>query len=139
MRYILICLICLLYNAPAFANANLWQCRAHDANNKTWTVTKAYQQMAINYAKQTCRKHSSQPDSCEVAKSWCDFLSRGKRHTSTWTCSAFDKNGGYWPGPIESDRERALSGAAAHCQRQSAVPDSCYVRIITCKNKPFHS
>ncbi|WP_051131901.1 hypothetical protein [Legionella tunisiensis] len=40
---------------------NYWQCTAHDAQNKQWTVSNAYQLTAINKAFDACKKQVKYP------------------------------------------------------------------------------
>jgi hypothetical protein len=117
-------------------DSSYWQCAAFDSYNKQWLVKSSYQRIALNKAKHECTSNSTAPDSCVVANEYCEMVVKGKRmNRHSWQCVAFDKMGKTWNGDLYRNRDDAAVGARQFCKMQSAFPRSCYVRLMTCKNK----
>ena len=130
----------LLFTSQLFANTlrgenSHWQCAAFDKNNKQWIVNSSYLRTALNKAKHECSTNSLSPDSCMVAKEHCEMVIQGRKITHSWQCVAFDKMGKTWSSDLYRNRDDAAVGAKRFCKLQSVFPQSCYVRLMTCKNK----
>ncbi len=137
-KLIIFCLILLpsLSFAETLRGHNsTWQCAAYDDSNKQWIVKSQYQRKAINQAKANCTNDSQNPKSCHVAKEFCEVIVAGREYKSHWQCLALDKMGHHFRSDTHNSRNHAIVGARKLCQRQSVFPSSCYVRLLTCKNK----
>lgn len=109
-----------------------WQCASFDRHGKQWIAQSSFQRVALNKAFRQCKHDSSEPSSCEVAKEHCEATIKGYK-MPMWRCSAFDKMAKMWKSDTFRLRDDAAVGAKRLCKHQSAFPESCYVRLMTCK------
>lgn len=112
-----------------------WQCEASDSSAQVWSYSNSYKRKAINEAFSLCKKNSKNPGSCATSYEGCNMIVKGRQLQSSWQCSALDHTGNSYSGDVFSTRIDAIDGAKAICKQQSVSPSSCYVRLITCKNK----
>ncbi len=123
---------------PNGAFADSWQCIAHDNTYQEWTVEANYQRGALNNAMGDCKKESTQPSSCVVAKEDCDLLVNGLSVRPLWQCSALDAMALSWKSNIYRKADDAALAAKAYCKENSAYPETCYLYLFMCKNlNPF--
>ena len=113
---------------------NYWQCTASDHNDKQWVARSEYERGATNKAFEGCKKESSLPTSCKVAKENCEEIVKGVSTRPMWQCTALDQMARPWRSSFYPQRDDAALGAKAYCQHNSKVPDSCYINLLTCKN-----
>lgn len=136
---ILLFFLCFFLSQRAMTNqgiasANDWQCTAQDAENKQWTVKSNYKISAFHKSLEQCRKESLQPKTCRMAKGSCESFINGLTTRPMWQCSALDHRAKVWTGKIYRYRDDAALAAKAYCRQGSALPDTCYINLITCKN-----
>ncbi|RUQ89505.1 hypothetical protein [Legionella septentrionalis] len=116
------------------AEGNLWQCSAFDREDKQWVAKAPYEQMALNKAFEACKKHSREPRTCKTAKEYCEANIKGLNSRPMWQCTAVDRMAKAWLGDFFPRGIDAAMGAKTFCIQHSAVPDTCYVNLVTCKN-----
>lgn len=137
-KLIIICLT--LCSASLFAESlrgenSYWQCQTRDGQHHSWSYSSNYKRKAINEAYAQCKQQSKQPTTCNTSHEGCSMIIKGQVFKNRWQCLALDKVGGSFRSDRFSTRNDAVSGAKALCRKMSSFPDSCYVRLITCKNK----
>lgn len=116
------------------APSDYWMCRATDFDQKVFIGDSQYQRTALVQAISQCKKQSRIPSSCKASSENCDGILSGSMKRAVWQCTSLDTLANYWHSTIaKTDIEAALS-AKAICQSQSAVPETCYVNMITCEN-----
>ena len=113
---------------------NYWQCTAHDAQNKQWTVSNSYQLTAINKAFDACKKASQIPGSCKSSREDCDFFLHGVSTRPMWQCPALDAEAKVWRSNIYIHADDAALAAKAYCHSKSDLPDTCYTYLFMCRN-----
>lgn len=109
-----------------------WACRAIDKFGETWVRQSDDRQDAINRAWRACKRQSSQPMSCRVAKSMCD-TQLDHPDTVRWRCKAFDRLDMAWSRSSEAGRPEAMRHAKDACHRNSNYPRSCFALPRDCK------
>lgn len=136
---IIFTLLCMLIIEPIWAN-NIWQCVAHDQQDKEWVGNSAYERVASNKAIEACKKESRRPVSCTVDDEACYNFVNGKKLSSaitregaSWQCTALDQKAKVWTGDSSIDRDEAAMTAKAYCQEHSKLPDTCYINFLMCK------
>ena len=133
--FLLLLLICNATFAATLDNKSLyWQCSSYDQHNKQWSVQNSYQKMALNLAFAACKKESTVPASCNASESACEGFNQNLSTKSLWQCTALDETAAAWLSNFYLQREDAALGAKAYCQEKSAVPDTCYIDMVTCMN-----
>lgn len=113
--------------------SSFWQCASFDREGKQWIAKSSFQRIALNKAFDLCKKGSPEPASCEVASQFCEATIKGYQ-APKWQCSAFDKMAHVFASDYYRNRDDAAVGAKQYCQHQSAFPDSCYIRLMTCRS-----
>lgn len=111
-----------------------WQCMAHDKQKKTWTAEGDYELLARNKSFEACKKQSEQPSSCKVTNESCEVFVRGESHYPLWRCTALDQMAKAWVSKTYRQRDEAAIAAREYCKANSAMPDSCYINLFTCRN-----
>lgn len=136
-----ICVIALCLTKPAFAeyytdadNKGFWQCVAYDSQHLEWAGTSTYQLTASNKAMDACKKQSHHPATCKVAKESCDAYVHGVNTSPMWQCTALDLMAKPWVSNPHHLRDDAAIAARGLCEQHSAMPDTCYINLMTCKN-----
>lgn len=134
-RQILILLTVFFFSTTAIAEQlNFWRCTAFDAENKEWTINSNYQLTSVNRAFEACKKQSNLPKSCKAAKETCEVFINGVSTRPMWRCTALDREAAVWLSNVYSQRDDAALAAKAYCQEGSAVPETCYINTVTCRN-----
>lgn len=131
-----IAIIFLFLSTPCFAfdENNYWQCSSHDSEDNQWIAKSQYERTAVNKAFEACKKSSRNPSSCQTAKEMCMSIINGVNTQAMWQCTALDQMAKHWASDIYVHRDDAALGAKAHCEQRSAMPMSCYINLMTCKN-----
>lgn len=134
----LLVLACMLQ--PAWARLTddsdrYWQCTSRDSQAKEWVVQSPYQRVATNKALAACKQASQLPISCRVAKEYCESYVGGVSTQPMWVCTALDFNAKPWVSNVYSQQDDAALAALAYCKEKSAFPDSCYMDLVTCRNR----
>lgn len=111
-----------------------WKCTAYDSQNYQWENEQTYQLSALNRALESCKKESQVPFSCTVNKDECENFLNGRSTRPAWRCTALDATATFWSSPIFRNAEEASLKVKALCKEQSAVPETCYVNLLTCRN-----
>lgn len=126
----------LMSLSTAYANSpnDFWRCLAKDNEMHQWQFESAYQREAINRAFDACKKQSSTPKTCHTAREMCEYFSNGQSTRPLWRCLALDQMAKSWSSNLYPNRDDAAIAAKAYCKDKSAMPDSCYVNLLTCKN-----
>lgn len=119
---------------PPNKPTSYWQCVTQDKTDKQWSAKNTFQKVALNLAFSTCKKESMAPLTCKTSKSRCEGFNQGERMKSGWVCTALDDFAQAWPSVVYSSREEAALGAKGFCKHNSAVPETCYINLITCAN-----
>ncbi|OGV27202.1 MAG: hypothetical protein A3F18_07250 [Legionellales bacterium RIFCSPHIGHO2_12_FULL_37_14] len=123
-----------LWGTLVFAEeAGFWRCEAKDAAQMTFKADNALQKTALNKAYALCKKDSKYPESCQVAKTGCEFFAKGVNTSPLWECSALDRLSEIFTSNPYPNKYDAVVAARAYCQQQSKASDSCYVNLLTCK------
>lgn len=115
-------------------NGGYWQCTTKDRTSKQWTITNAYQKIALNLSYEACKKESHSPESCTTSLNDCEGFQLGMSTSPYWRCTALDRTAGVWQSNYYRVREDAALAAEAYCKNNSTVPDTCYINMVTCKN-----
>lgn len=116
------------------SKSNYWQCSTRDNTNLVWTAKSPYQKTALNLAYDACKKQSSSPVSCKTSKSACEAFIQGVSTRPLWRCVALDREALAWKSNYYSNRIDAALAANAYCKDNSAVPETCYINLVTCAN-----
>lgn len=115
------------------APLNSWSCLTRDMENKQWIMTSNYGLAAMNKSFDACKKESNFPNSCKVIKENCDLYLQASVLQTQWVCTALDAQSNPWPGTGSSKQDEAALAAKANCRRNSLIPETCYINLITCK------
>ncbi len=126
--------LAILFINSAWADDSYWQCSAHDIQGKQWMVNHLYEQVATNRAFEACKKESEAPVSCKALKDNCDYFSNGLSTRPLWRCTALDLMSKIWRNNPRPNRDEAAIEAHDICKRYSAMPETCYINLMTCKN-----
>ncbi|CEK10713.1 hypothetical protein [Legionella hackeliae] len=116
------------------SDSNYWKCTSYDADNKSWTAHSDYQITSINKAFDACKKQSRVPTTCKTSKEDCEAIVNGMTTRAMWRCLALDLAAVPWFSNIYDKASDAAMGAKAYCQANSALPETCYVYLFTCRN-----
>lgn len=124
---------------PAYAelvdlSQDYWQCTAFDTMNKHWLTTSNYQLTALNKAYENCKKESTMPQSCKVAREHCEAFISGSSTRPMWQCTALDDLATPFMSTIYRNPDDAVLAAKAYCRQESPYPDTCYAYLFACKN-----
>lgn len=122
--------IIFVSNAPN----DYWVCKATDFEQKTWTAGNQYQRRAVLDALDACKKQSRFPNTCEAANEDCDGIISGTINRPVWRCTALDTLAKHWHSNISANEIEAAFSARALCEKESSVPLTCYVNMLTCEN-----
>ncbi len=130
---------CLFISITAAANPgidtnNYWECRAHDSTDKEWIARGTYDRVTINDAFSACKKQSASPSTCHAPKEACEVFINGRTTRPMWRCTSLDQLSKVWRSGIYNQRNDAALAAKAHCHQHSAMPDTCYINLLMCKN-----
>ncbi|MGL6028618.1 MAG: hypothetical protein ACRC0B_00585 [Legionella sp.] len=125
-------------SSMAMDNTTFWRCSTTDGNNRTWHASNFYQKMALNHAFDACKKESETPLSCKTSLQDCEGFNQGLSTRPRWRCTALDYDALPWQSNAYSQRLDAALAAKAYCKSNSAIPDSCYINLITCRNMTEH-
>lgn len=115
-------------------NAMSWQCISTDSDYNEWKGEGSYQRNALNSAYDLCKKQSKNPVSCKVSSENCDSFIGSVSTSPLWQCSALDKMAMVWKSEMYRKADDAALAAKAFCQERSALPETCYINLLFCKN-----
>lgn len=121
-----------LFMQQLAAAENSWRCVTVDAENKQWIANSSYQITALNKSLDECKKESKVPATCSVLKDSCNINLTNSSSRVQWQCTAFDFLADSWTATSSAGPDRAALSAKAYCRHKSALPDSCYINLITC-------
>lgn len=113
---------------------NYWECHAYDSTQKEWTAQGTYDRVAVNKAFSACKKQSTAPNTCQAPKETCEVFINGKTTRPMWRCASLDQLSKVWRSGIYSQRNDAALAAKAYCHQHSAMPDTCYINLLMCRN-----
>lgn len=123
---------------PDAATQPHFTCMAYDSEQKQWAGESTYAITASNKALDGCKKQSHFPESCKIAKEQCQdieqFTSAAGPSQALWRCTALDQAAKTWVGNTYSQGDAAAIAAKEYCRKNSSIPDSCYVNLLTCVN-----
>jgi hypothetical protein len=119
---------------PTTESGSYYQCQSFDANDNQWVAKSAFELTATNKALEACKKESKDPKSCKTAKEYCEGYVNGISTRPMWQCVAFDQMAKAWKSNFYVRPDDAALGAKAYCQDRSALPATCYINMLTCKN-----
>lgn len=123
----------LIYALP---DANLtWKCTISDSANLIWNNESVFKRKASNLIFDACKNESTDPESCKPDNIRCDSFLNGISTTPIWECMALDSNATPWFGDISSQRDEAALSAKAECTHKSQIPATCYMHMLTCRNR----
>ena len=111
-----------------------WQCTAFDKDQVTWIHKSVYQLVAMSKAYDACKKLSRYPASCKIVKEECEVFVQGVTTVPLWRCTALDQMAKPWISQAYRLRDDAAIAARDKCKLSSAMPDSCYINLLTCRN-----
>lgn len=117
-----------------YTDGSYWTCTTRDSEKLEWTAKNAYQKVAINLAFSACKKQSKNPMTCKASIHDCEGFIQGVSTKPFWRCTALDEAGMPWKSIYYVQRDDAALAAKAYCKDNSAVPDTCYINLVTCKN-----
>ena len=104
-------------------------------NAQLMTANKSlYERVSMNKAFDDCKKQSPVPTSCKAVKEGCEYFAHGISTRPMWRCTALDQTAKPWVGNTYSNEDEAALGAKEDCQKHSALPWTCYINLLTCKN-----
>ena len=112
-----------------------WVCKSYDTTNKQFIAQNTYQRVALNKAYKACKNNSRAPNTCKVAKEYCENYVKGRSQRAYWQCTALDFLAQAWVSDGYNTLDEAAIGARNFCEQQSGLPDACYVNLLTCKNR----
>ena len=121
--------------ANAINSNDYWQCTTTDREDKQWVAKSISQRAAANTAYDACKKQSRLPATCKAAKEACEHFINGITDKPMWQCTALDQRGKPWVSNLYSNQDDAAIAAKAYCQESSAMPGSCFINMLTCKNR----
>jgi hypothetical protein len=119
----------------ALPNNLTWRCNILDENNIQWSNESVFKRKAINTIYDSCKNNSRAPTSCNKNNVQCGSFLNGISTIPIWQCTALDSNAQAWQGDIAPQKDEAALNAKGKCTRQSAIPDTCYIHMLTCKNR----
>lgn len=135
-KYASILLLLICGATFAFSDAHLsWKCTMTDSNGLIWSNESVYKRKASNTVFDACKNESVNPASCKIDAVNCDSFVNGIISTPLWQCMALDRNAAAWFGDISPGRDEAALNASAKCKRQSQIPATCYMHMLTCQNR----
>lgn len=105
-----------------------WLCKSYDNKGRMWYWNNVDRIEALQNVLESCRKNSSEPDSCEIERYYCFNES-----PEFWQCRATDSSGNMWFWK-NSDKEEAAIQARKACEYNSLTPVSCVTSPDDCKN-----
>lgn len=132
--FILLLLVPVVGFSMSENNEDYWQCNAHDNAHNEWTAKNVYQKIALNVAFDACKKQSKSPLTCSTSQEDCEQFHLGRTTRPFWSCTAMDRTATPWSSNYYTNREDAALAAKAYCQSKSALPDTCYIDLVTCTN-----
>ncbi|MBA2710041.1 MAG: hypothetical protein H0U57_05580 [Tatlockia sp.] len=127
-----ICFFCSMFAQAASAESK-WSCIAIDGQNRQWTVSSNYHKTSFNKSVDECKKRSNVPATCHVIKESCNMLVKQILVKPRWQCTAFDFHADKWIATSSRSPDKAALSAKGFCKLNSALPDSCYINVITCR------
>lgn len=128
-----ITILCSL-SSTSFATTT-WQCTAFDNDRLQWSEQSNYQLTALNRAFQACKSQSQHPQSCRAPKENCDMMMDGVISLRPmWRCMALDEAAMAWFSNTYDKAADALIAAHSYCKTYSALPSTCYVDPVICRN-----
>lgn len=131
---LLSCFLIFIAIAP-FAHADeIWECRAHDSVHLQWIAKSDYQRVALTKALNACKKQSAYPNQCKIEKEDCELFVNGFTTRPMWQCTALDQLSKVWRSSIYRQRDDAAIAAKSYCKHHSAIPDTCYINLLMCRN-----
>lgn len=133
-----IAIVLMFFIHPLWAYDDYWQCTAFDGAKHQWVIKNAYERVAENKALEACKKQSPVPSTCKIIKNNCDYFANGLSTKPFWQCTALDQMSKLWLSDFFNNRDEAAMNAKALCQKESGMPDTCYVNLLTCKNLNEH-
>lgn len=135
IKPVILIISALLILKPLWADgASYWQCTASDSDGNQWIGKSIYERAATSKAFDACKKQSRVPASCKADVGICEGFDHGISISPMWQCTALDERGHAWNNPAYNDRDAAALTAKTLCKENSAVPESCYINLLTCKN-----
>ncbi|KTD08266.1 hypothetical protein [Legionella jamestowniensis] len=120
--------------AAVVLDTSYWKCTAYDAENRSWVGHSDYQITSINRAFDACKKQSRVPATCKTSKEDCEAIVNGMTTRPMWRCLALDLAAVPWFSNIYENATDAAMAAKSFCQANSALPETCYVYLFTCRN-----
>lgn len=111
----------------------IWHCHAHDTEKRYIAFAKS-EWTALKNAKTLCKSESKQPKTCSISREDCDALVNGISVRPLWQCTAMDNLAHVWKSGIYRVADNAINAAKMRCYSHSAVPSTCHVNHLTCKN-----
>lgn len=124
-----------LWARPQSGAIDYWQCTTTDNDDQQWIAKNTYERAAANIAYSSCKKQSRIPSTCKAAKEACEHMINGLTDKPMWQCTALDKQAKPWVSNLYTQRYDAALAAKAYCQERSSEPGTCYINLLTCKNK----
>jgi len=125
-------LLCMVNHA--WSEDSYWQCIAQDSQEKRWVVQSPYERVATTRAFEACKKQSAAPIGCKTPKDSCEYFTNGLSTRPMWRCMALDQMSKPWYSSIHANRDDAAIESKEICKNHSAMPESCYINLMTCKN-----
>ncbi|MBA2652233.1 MAG: hypothetical protein H0U73_08205 [Tatlockia sp.] len=121
------------HSAELIIPVNSSSCLTSDSENRHWLKISTYGLTAMNKSFDACKKESNFPTTCRVVKESCDLYIKEAAQETTWQCTALDFYGNPWRSTGSSKQDVTALAAKAKCRRNSLVPDSCYINLVTCR------
>lgn len=115
-------------------SGNFWKCTVFDQDQNQWVGKGEFERIATNKAYDACKKQSKFPQSCKAAKENCEGIVSGRSTRTMWQCTALDDMAKPWKGAFYVHADDAAIGAKAFCKDKSALPDTCYINLLSCNN-----
>lgn len=130
----------MVVNTVTFATSpsivdDYWKCATTDGEFKEWVAQHPKERYAANLAYDACKKQSRFPKTCKASKEACELFVQGVSTKPMWQCTALDQQAKPWVSNLYGNRDDAALAAKAYCQENSDLPGSCYINLITCKNR----
>lgn len=113
---------------------DFWVCKATDLTQRTWTQGNEYQRRALLDALDACKKESTVPNTCKAVGTQCDGILSGSINRAVWRCTSLDTLANYWYSNISPTEIEAALSARDICRKESSVPLTCYINMLTCEN-----
>ena len=117
-----------------YADETTWHCVAEDADNKQWLGINTNQRESLNIAFDSCKKMSKLPATCKTTTSQCDLYVGSLSTNPLWECDAIDQLSMIWKSDVYRHADDAALAAKAFCKDRSALPDTCFINLLFCKN-----